>query len=505
MEAAAQAQTTLTATEPVQRGLAPRSAGAPPSKKLSPPTPSLRATYSDARRAAINRANSAHSTGARTETGKQRSSSTPSAMASPPAPPSCPPRTPTATSATSSNFSMNISPPPPQKLAIIPSGQGSATMKWRDRLSFTKGGLLGGALCAVLMVSGASRLSAHYSSGSASTFITIVSGSWPSEPSGSSLDPIPLPGGSNSASCITEIKALAAARVLSLAEESVKTKMLMDLNRAWPRSSGHFLSTILVRHLAKLSSMPSAVTVLTISSSRVTVSSGPSQSKMYIRWPSNGCNLASVLTCAASSSTGLGWRCLTSVFTWSNSFWSACCARAAWVWNCAVVSCSRLSNSDNCSARLLISPASFMAVSAMPCAAVDARCASRAESYACRAEVSAWATSWSDMFWSCDPNRNTPPSAISSPAMPISTIHSNLLTHTLHHGTFSSPTTPRTKITPKTSSPHSEVLSPVVVAGFESDKKYPIPIGTWAGALGFVIQGLGLVYILFRRIGKRKQ
>ena len=38
------------------------------------PAPSLRANSSEARRAAINRANSAHSTGPRTESGKQRSS-----------------------------------------------------------------------------------------------------------------------------------------------------------------------------------------------------------------------------------------------------------------------------------------------------------------------------------------------------------------------------------------------------------------------------------------------
>jgi hypothetical protein len=101
MEVAAQAQTTLTATDPVQRWLARRSAGAAPNKKLSPPTPSLPANSAEAqrarrapqkrpgtvprrtpfcantiepRRAAINRANSAHSTGPRTESGKQRSS-----------------------------------------------------------------------------------------------------------------------------------------------------------------------------------------------------------------------------------------------------------------------------------------------------------------------------------------------------------------------------------------------------------------------------------------------
>jgi hypothetical protein len=78
MPAAAQAPTTPTETDPIQRWLARR--GACPQvdvEKISSPTPSLRATDPEAqrvRRAAINRANSAHSTGPRTESGKQRSS-----------------------------------------------------------------------------------------------------------------------------------------------------------------------------------------------------------------------------------------------------------------------------------------------------------------------------------------------------------------------------------------------------------------------------------------------
>jgi hypothetical protein len=66
MAQVAQAQTTPTATDPVQRWLARR--GACPQhdvEKMGSPTPS---------RATINRANSAHSTGPRTEAGKQRSS-----------------------------------------------------------------------------------------------------------------------------------------------------------------------------------------------------------------------------------------------------------------------------------------------------------------------------------------------------------------------------------------------------------------------------------------------
>jgi len=65
---------TPTETDPVERWLARRSAGAPPNKESSSGTASLRATDPEARCAAINRANSAHSTGPRTESGKQRSS-----------------------------------------------------------------------------------------------------------------------------------------------------------------------------------------------------------------------------------------------------------------------------------------------------------------------------------------------------------------------------------------------------------------------------------------------
>jgi hypothetical protein len=82
MAAAAQAQTTPTETDPVQRWLARRGAcPQPDAQKVGSPAPSLSATYSKASatslenaRAAINRANSAHSTGPRTESGKQRSS-----------------------------------------------------------------------------------------------------------------------------------------------------------------------------------------------------------------------------------------------------------------------------------------------------------------------------------------------------------------------------------------------------------------------------------------------
>ena len=87
MATAAQAPAAPTTTDPVQRWLARRSAcpqhdanqldaNRLDAKMTCPPAPSLPATNSKAQRgrAATNRANSAHSTGPRTESGKQRSS-----------------------------------------------------------------------------------------------------------------------------------------------------------------------------------------------------------------------------------------------------------------------------------------------------------------------------------------------------------------------------------------------------------------------------------------------
>jgi hypothetical protein len=75
MATAAQARATPTTTDPVQRWLARRGAVAQlHAEPFDPPASSLPASPSVSRRAAANRANSLHSTGPRTEPGKQRSS-----------------------------------------------------------------------------------------------------------------------------------------------------------------------------------------------------------------------------------------------------------------------------------------------------------------------------------------------------------------------------------------------------------------------------------------------
>ena len=74
MATAAQAPARPT-TDPVERWLARRSACPQlDARKIGTPAPSLRASSLKAQRAATNRANSQHSTGPRTESGKQRSS-----------------------------------------------------------------------------------------------------------------------------------------------------------------------------------------------------------------------------------------------------------------------------------------------------------------------------------------------------------------------------------------------------------------------------------------------
>ena len=75
MATAAQAPATPPTTDPVERWLARRSAcPQPDAAKIGSPAPSFPATHSEGQRAATNRANSQHSTGPRTEAGKQRSS-----------------------------------------------------------------------------------------------------------------------------------------------------------------------------------------------------------------------------------------------------------------------------------------------------------------------------------------------------------------------------------------------------------------------------------------------
>jgi hypothetical protein len=136
MATAAQAPATPTTTDPIQSWLARRGAVAQlhadqlDAKVTGSPAPSLRTNSSGARRAAVNRANSAHSTGPRTESGKQRSSLNALSHGLTARTASCPPRTPKPTSATSSNFSMSTPPPPPPRLnssTKSPTPRGAST------------------------------------------------------------------------------------------------------------------------------------------------------------------------------------------------------------------------------------------------------------------------------------------------------------------------------------------------------------------------------------------
>jgi hypothetical protein len=152
MATAARGPATPTTTDPVERWLARRSACPQldadqlDAKMIGSPAPSLPATYAKSSatyskaqrarragaaeecRAATNRANSLHSTGPRTEPGKQRSSLTRCAPVSPPASPSYLPRTPKPTSRHIQQFLDEYQPATPTKTQLVHEIANSA---WR--------------------------------------------------------------------------------------------------------------------------------------------------------------------------------------------------------------------------------------------------------------------------------------------------------------------------------------------------------------------------------------
>ncbi len=96
--------------------------------------------------------------------------------------------------------------------------------------------------------------------------------------------------------------------------------------------------------------------------------------------------------------------------------------------------------------------------------------------------------------------KNIPPSKRSSKRTPISTSASNLFRRWCQVGNLYSPTMPTSKTRPAIRRPHSETSSPLLVADLESDKRYPTSLGTWAGAVGFMLQICGVAYVLFKKM-----
>ncbi len=98
----------------------------------------------------------------------------------------------------------------------------------------------------------------------------------------------------------------------------------------------------------------------------------------------------------------------------------------------------------------------------------------------------------------CDEKANTPPSPNSSPATPTMTRISNTAVghNNSRVGSFLySPKIPNTKTTPDIRSSHSETSSPIVLAAFDQEKRYPISPYTLLGGIGMALPGIALLII----------
>jgi hypothetical protein len=103
----------------------------------------------------------------------------------------------------------------------------------------------------------------------------------------------------------------------------------------------------------------------------------------------------------------------------------------------------------------------------------------------------------------------TPPSAISSPATPMITKTSKKRLCFLNRG-YSlflwsakySPTRPATSMMPNSNNANSDAASSAVVRDFDKEK-IPIQLHTLIGALGFMVQGLCALLIVFARLRRR--
>ena len=122
------------------------------------------------------------------------------------------------------------------------------------------------------------------------------------------------------------------------------------------------------------------------------------------------------------------------------------------------------------------------------------------------------AISESAIVWRWREKTNTPASETNSPSKPATTMMiKTSLGHANHRGSFPcssrySPTAPMVRISPPPTRMISDTSSRVSVADFDSennDKKYPISAYDLVGALGFVLQGIGLACILYHRLHRR--
>jgi len=128
-----------------------------------------------------------------------------------------------------------------------------------------------------------------------------------------------------------------------------------------------------------------------------------------------------------------------------------------------------------------------------------------AEVFASPASLVRTAISWSAIVWRCLDDRKIPPSPSNSPATPIITSISPNFIHRLPCSAWYSIMSPTTKTAPNMRSAHSETSRMIKVADFDSEKSVPISASDLAGALGFALQGIGLAYLLYHRLHKRRK
>src|SRR5207245_1402510 len=112
------------------------------------------------------------------------------------------------------------------------------------------------------------------------------------------------------------------------------------------------------------------------------------------------------------------------------------------------------------------------------------------------------ATSASDIAWRRCDDAKMAPSASSSPATPTITINSNAFGHRFNFNfqeSLDSPIRPTTRTQPNNNNKSTDQLKTADAADCDN-RKLPISFYDLAGAAIIVIQGLGLMLLLFRRL-----
>jgi hypothetical protein len=139
-----------------------------------------------------------------------------------------------------------------------------------------------------------------------------------------------------------------------------------------------------------------------------------------------------------------------------------------------------------------------LSMSACPWISPTSALAVAAESLACPASLKAVASFALANACRCTEHTYIAPSAKSSPATPMMTRSSNVLSHSFHFSTlsFDSPQTPIATISPKTSRATCEHANAAEVACSETDKAVPLSPYDLLVGIAMAVQGLAFGYAL---------